>query len=288
MPRPSYPLFDHLARLDLVVPRAYDLEYHGAWSVDFVSLERAWTPRTRAVLVVSPNNPTGSFLKQDELDRLAAMCAAARRGDHRRRGVRRLRARTRRGSRRGSRRPARRGADVFARRALEVGGPAAGQARVDRGRRTRQRSSTPRSDGSSSCATRISSVSTPVQLAASELLAAGAADPGRDSAGASPRTIAGCATVSPARRRAACCAPKVAGTRCCRCRRLERRRIWSSISWRTDGVLVHPGYFFDFRRESFLILSLLPPRNRRFPKESAASCGISIAQRLPMTEATRP
>jgi alanine-synthesizing transaminase len=75
VPRPSYPLFDHLTRLDLVVPRAYDLEYHGAWSVDFVSLERAWTPRTRAVLVVSPNNPTGSFLKAAECDRLAAMCA---------------------------------------------------------------------------------------------------------------------------------------------------------------------------------------------------------------------
>src|SRR5471032_3016636 len=76
VPRPSYPLFDHLTRLDLVVPRAYDLEYHGAWSVDFASLERAWTPRTRAVLVFSENNPTGSFLKQEECDRLAAMCAA--------------------------------------------------------------------------------------------------------------------------------------------------------------------------------------------------------------------
>ena len=75
MPRPSYPLFEHLTRLELVVPRSYDVEYHGVWSIDFDSLEREWTARTRAVLVVSPNNPTGSYVKRDELDRLAAMCA---------------------------------------------------------------------------------------------------------------------------------------------------------------------------------------------------------------------
>src|SRR5438874_2431177 len=76
VPRPSYPLFDHLTRLDLVVPRPYDLECHGAWSIDFASIERALSPRTRAVLVVSPNNPTGSFVTGPELDRLAALCAA--------------------------------------------------------------------------------------------------------------------------------------------------------------------------------------------------------------------
>jgi len=75
VPRPSYPLFDHLTRLDLVVPRPYDLDLHGSWSIDFSSVERALTPRTRAVLVVSPNNPTGSFVSVPELDRLAALCA---------------------------------------------------------------------------------------------------------------------------------------------------------------------------------------------------------------------
>ena len=75
VPRPSYPLFDHLTRLDLVVPRPYDLDVHGSWSIDFASVERALTPRTRAVLVVSPNNPTGSFVSAAELDRLAALCA---------------------------------------------------------------------------------------------------------------------------------------------------------------------------------------------------------------------
>src|SRR5579862_7544501 len=75
VPRPSYPLFDHLSRLDLVAARPYDLEYHGRWCVDFASVERAVTPRTRAVLVVSPNNPTGSFITAEECERLADFCA---------------------------------------------------------------------------------------------------------------------------------------------------------------------------------------------------------------------
>src|SRR5581483_134178 len=76
IPRPSYPLFDHLAALDLLVTRAYDLEYHGAWTIDVASVERALTPRTRAILIVSPNNPTGSYMSAADLDRLAALCAA--------------------------------------------------------------------------------------------------------------------------------------------------------------------------------------------------------------------
>ena len=75
VPRPSYPLFDHLTRLDLVAIRTYDLEYHDRWSIDFDSVERALTPRTRAVLLVAPNNPTGSFVSREELDRLSGLCA---------------------------------------------------------------------------------------------------------------------------------------------------------------------------------------------------------------------
>src|SRR4029077_13352907 len=51
------------------------LDVHSDWSIDFASVERALTPRTRAVLIVSPNNPTGSFVSAPELDRLAALCA---------------------------------------------------------------------------------------------------------------------------------------------------------------------------------------------------------------------
>ena len=75
-PRPGYPLFEHLGRLDGVTITPYDLEYHSAWSIDVASVERALSDRTRALLIVTPNNPTGSYVKSHELDRLAAICAA--------------------------------------------------------------------------------------------------------------------------------------------------------------------------------------------------------------------
>ena len=74
VPRPSYPLFEHLTRLEVVQAVPYDLEYHGRWTIDFARIEDA-PAATRAVLVVSPNNPTGSFVSTAELDRLAALCA---------------------------------------------------------------------------------------------------------------------------------------------------------------------------------------------------------------------
>ncbi len=74
VPRPSYPLFDHLTRLDGVETDTYLLEYHGRWSVDTDTVRRAITPRTRAILAVSPNNPTGSFLDARDLADLGAIC----------------------------------------------------------------------------------------------------------------------------------------------------------------------------------------------------------------------
>jgi len=73
VPRPSYPLFDHLARLECVHAVPYRLAYDGAWHVDFPSLRSAVSHRTRAVLVVSPNNPTGSYVKRDELAGLSRL-----------------------------------------------------------------------------------------------------------------------------------------------------------------------------------------------------------------------
>lgn len=70
VPRPSYPLFDYLAALEGVVVKQYPLTYEGRWVLDFPGLEAMVTPSTRAVVVVHPNNPTGSFLKRDELSRL--------------------------------------------------------------------------------------------------------------------------------------------------------------------------------------------------------------------------
>ena len=76
VPRPSYPLFEFLAGLESVVVKQYPLRYDGVWHVDFEELERAASARTRAVVVVNPNNPTGSFLKREELARLEEFAAA--------------------------------------------------------------------------------------------------------------------------------------------------------------------------------------------------------------------
>ncbi len=76
VPRPSYPLFEFLAGLEAVQPVHYSLAYHGEWRIDFDSLGAALTPRTRAVVIVNPNNPTGSFLKRDECAQLMELCRA--------------------------------------------------------------------------------------------------------------------------------------------------------------------------------------------------------------------
>ena len=70
VPRPSYPLFDYLAAMESVRAVQYPLRYDGVWHIDFDALARAITPRTRAIVVVNPNNPTGSYLKRAEWERL--------------------------------------------------------------------------------------------------------------------------------------------------------------------------------------------------------------------------
>jgi len=75
VPQPSYPLFDSLTTLDAVVSRPYRLDFHGTWSIDRDSVQHAVTPRTRAILVVSPNNPTGSMLRSADREWIAAFAA---------------------------------------------------------------------------------------------------------------------------------------------------------------------------------------------------------------------
>jgi alanine-synthesizing transaminase len=74
IPRPSYPLFNFLAALESVRVVEYPLVYHGGWAIDFDFLARKITPRTRAIVVVNPNNPTGSYLKKSELVELIGLC----------------------------------------------------------------------------------------------------------------------------------------------------------------------------------------------------------------------
>ncbi|HKD91081.1 MAG TPA: pyridoxal phosphate-dependent aminotransferase [Terriglobales bacterium] len=75
VPEPSYPLFEFLATLDDVTLRPYELVYHDGWQIDFASLTSILTERTRAVMLVNPNNPTGSYVKPRELNQLNALCA---------------------------------------------------------------------------------------------------------------------------------------------------------------------------------------------------------------------
>jgi aspartate/methionine/tyrosine aminotransferase len=76
IPTPSYPLFDFLAGLQDVTLKPYPLLYDHGWQIDFHALEQAITSRTRGVIVVHPNNPTGHFTKAEELARLNHICQA--------------------------------------------------------------------------------------------------------------------------------------------------------------------------------------------------------------------
>jgi alanine-synthesizing transaminase len=253
VPRPSYPLFDHLTQLESVSAVPYALEYHGAWRIDIDSIARAATDRVRAILVVSPNNPTGSFLHRDDLAALSAIAGAN--------GWPII------------------GDEVFADYPLDpspdaasvlsgadvltfslgglsksaglpqlklgwigFGGPSA---RVDEALASFE-----------IIADTYLSVSTPVQAAAADLIAQGA--------GIRAQIAARTRRNLEALRRQAAAFPSV--------NVLRVDGGWSAVlqvpATRTeealvlelldkDNVLVHPGYFFDFPREAFLVVSLL-------------------------------
>ncbi|PYU79876.1 MAG: pyridoxal phosphate-dependent aminotransferase [Acidobacteria bacterium] len=76
IPSPSYPLFDFLADTQDVNLVRYPLLYDHGWQIDFHALEQAITPRTRGVIVVHPNNPTGHFAKRAEIAKVNSFCAA--------------------------------------------------------------------------------------------------------------------------------------------------------------------------------------------------------------------
>lgn len=257
VPRPSYPLFEHLTRLDALVPRPYDLDLHGGWAVDVAGIERALSPRTRAVLLVSPNNPTGSYVKPGELEALARLGAAS--------GVAlvvdevfadyELLPGARASAARVLDRP---DALVFALGGLSkaVGLPQVklGWIAVS-GPDAIVASALERLE--LACDTYLS-VATPVQAAAAELLERGAAIRARIQAriAANHEYLVTRAVATPS------------------CRVLTAEGGWYAVVQvprlqseeelvldlleRAD-VVVHPGYFFDFPSEAFLIVSLLPP-----------------------------
>jgi alanine-synthesizing transaminase len=257
VPRPSYPLFELLTAFDGLAARPYDLEYHGTWSIDLVSVESAVGPRARAILVVNPNNPTGSFVSRLELERLAAICAP--------RGIALIvdevfadyqLVADEAGNR--ARVLSRDDVLVFGLGGLSksVGLPqlklgwiaVAGPDRMVSEALERLELV---------CDTYLS-VSTPVQLAAAELLDRGAAV--REQIAA--RVVANYGRLKDlsASVPSSCVLAAAGGWYAIvqvPTRQSEEELVLDLVT--SDGVLAHPGYFFDFPRESYLIVSLLTP-----------------------------
>jgi hypothetical protein len=254
-PRPSYPLFEFLARLESVDAVAYPLEYDGAWRIDFPALEAAIGPHTRAVVVVNPNNPTGSFLKTAELEHLTALAAE--------RGLALIsdevfadyafapdaaRAATVAGVT---------GALAFSLSGLSktaglpqvklgwiaTAGPAplaaAAQARLEL------------------IADTYLSASASAQYGAARLLAAGAGVRER----IRERTRANLGWLRGAVKGSAASLLEVEGGwyATLEVPRTRSEEEWALALLGSDGVLVQPGYFYDFESEAFLIVSLLTP-----------------------------
>jgi alanine-synthesizing transaminase len=256
-PIPSYPLFEHLTRLDGVMLTTYALEYEGRWMLDLATVEAGWSARTRAVLAVNPNNPTGSCLSRAEESALARLCASE-------------------------------GAalildEVFADYPLtndlphpddgrdedvqcltfRLGGlsKSVGLPQVKLGWLTVEGPDTDVRDA----LTRLEficdaylSVSIPVQKAAPELMARG--QPVRDQIAERVRgnyeRLRQLIALHPALELLVAEAGWSAVLRV-PARETEEEIVLELLD--RDSVVVHPGFFFDFPREAFLVLSLLPP-----------------------------
>ncbi len=75
IPEPSYPLFSFLADIHDVKLVGYPLLYDHGWQIDFHALQQMITARTRGLIVVNPNNPTGHFCKSGEMEKLNEICS---------------------------------------------------------------------------------------------------------------------------------------------------------------------------------------------------------------------
>lgn len=74
VPRPSYPLFEHLLQLEVIRPIYYSSHYLDRWTLELPGPDRL-DPRARALIVVNPNNPTGAYVSPEELEALHTFCA---------------------------------------------------------------------------------------------------------------------------------------------------------------------------------------------------------------------
>jgi aspartate/methionine/tyrosine aminotransferase len=255
VPRPSYPLFDYLAGLESVEVAAYPLAYDGRWHLDRDALEAAVSPRTRAVVAVHPNNPTGSFLDRADAAFLHECCA--------RHGLALI------------------ADEVFADyvwspaadrgKSLLADGPAltfalgglsksCGLPQLKLGWIAVAGPPAPRDEALARLeivADTYLSVGTPVQRAAPGILArlpelqAPIAARARANLDVVRAAVRGSA--------ATLLEPQGGWSAVLRVPATLAEEEWVLALLDEAGVLVHPGYFFDFAGEAFLVLSLLPP-----------------------------
>jgi len=262
VPAPSYPLLDALAELECVALRRYPLDEADGWLVHAAAVEEALERavsegrRVRAVVLVTPNNPTGSGIRAAELDRLVAL--AARRGlaivsDEVFLDYRYATARDEVAVAAGVPRDAL----VFSLGGLSK---SAGLPQLKAGWIL---ASGPEAllaealDRLEWIADAFLSVATPVQLALPDLLERGRAAAGaiRARVRANAGALAG---ALPAGSPAAALPVRAGWSAVVRVPAVEPEEDLVLRLLQTHGVLVQPGYFFDFPHEAFLVLSLLP------------------------------
>jgi len=253
-PRPSYPLIEHLTDLEGVSLEHYRLEFHGRWEIDVDGLrEKAGSGRMRAIIMISPNNPTGSSVTDSELEAVAsiarehdlALISDEVFSDYPIAGE--------------APRSALRQSDVltFALGGLSksVGLPQVKLGWIAVGGCTPVVSDA--LDRLETICDAYLSVSTPVQVAAPDLLAAGASVRAQiqNRVRENSDTLISAAAAMPS----CTVMPVEAGWYAI----VQVPALASEDTIVVDlldetGVLVHPGYFFDFEREAFLVVSLLP------------------------------
>lgn len=76
VPKPSYPLIEYLAQINDVDIKYYHILYDGEWHIDFESIKKNILKNTKAILLIHPNNPTGSYIKKEEYKTLVEICAS--------------------------------------------------------------------------------------------------------------------------------------------------------------------------------------------------------------------
>lgn len=249
-PRPSYPLFEFLTGMELAKPVAY--------SLDFEDLERAATSQTRAIVVVNPNNPTGAYIKKDQLKRLIEFCqkrdlAIVSDEVFAGYGFGESEARV----------PSFINVNEVLTFSLSGLSKAAGLPQMKLGwivvsgpRQLRQAAL----DRLELIADTYLSVNTPVQWAAPKLLEAGRAIQRKiqDRTAKNLHALRRVLGSNPAFRLQE---PEGGWTAVIEAPRIRTEEQWALNLLEQENVLVQPGYFYDFDREAYLIVSLLTPVN---------------------------